>query len=402
MRLKNIYAVYKPKGPSSYGLIAKIKKATGEQKVGHAGTLDPLAEGILVVGLGRDATKQLDSIVKGEKEYIADIKLGVSSTTDDDEGVKYQMSKLKEPTIGEIKASLEKFIGTINQLPPNYSAIKIAGQRAYKLAREGKEVKLKTRPVDIKNIKVLKYKFPDLRIKIICGQGVYIRSLARDIGNSLGTSAYMSDLKRTRVGDFDLKKVVKVEDIAKEYFDNQIKILKGGGIGIIPTDTIYGLVGQALTESTVERIYKVRKRSPDKPLIILINSISDLKKFGVKIDNQTKKILQKYWPGQVSIILDCNQKISYLHRGTKALAFRLPDDEWLRFLLKKTGPLVAPSANPEGLTPALTIRQAKKYFSNLVDFYFDIGKLESEPSTLIKIESGNVIVLRSGAVAIEK
>ncbi|NCN07466.1 tRNA pseudouridine(55) synthase TruB [Candidatus Falkowbacteria bacterium] len=398
----NIFAVYKPKGPSSYSLIAQIKKATGEQRVGHAGTLDPLAEGILVVGLGREATRQLDNIVRGEKEYVADIKLGISSTTDDEEGIKHIMQNIKHITRNEVSSSISKFIGVINQIPPVYSAIKVHGRRSYKLARNGESIELQARPVEIKSIKILKYKFPDLQIKVVCGSGVYIRSLARDIGTSLNTGAYMSGLKRTKVGDFNLKKTLSVDELSKKYFKQQIDILKKGGIGVVPTDTIYGLVGKALNKNTVERIYKVRKRSPDKPLIILISQISDLNKFGVKIDNKTKKILQKYWPGQVSVILGCHKKLDYLHRGTNSLAFRLPDNKWLRFLLRKTGPLVAPSANPEGLDPALTIRQAKKYFSNMVDFYIDRGKLESSPSTLVKIEAGNIIVLREGVVVIKK
>lgn len=128
--------------------------------------------------------------------------------------------------------------------------------------------------------------------------------------------------------------------------------------------------------------------------------MGDLRKFGVKINPKIKNKLKEYWPGPVSIILDCNKKFDYLHRGTKALAFRLPNDSWLKSLLKKTGPLVAPSANLEGHSPALTIKQAKRYFSDNVDFYFDRGKLESEPSTLIKIKRGQVIVLRQGAVKV--
>lgn len=396
----NIFSVYKPKGLTSFQVINQIKKESGEQRVGHAGTLDPLAEGVLVIGLGREATKNLNEIVKKEKEYIADIKLGLSSTTDDEEGQKIASLENHKIPKKEIIKALKNFIGTIDQLPPVYSAIKVKGQRAYKLARAGKSVELKSRPVEIKSLKILKYKFPDLKLKVVCGPGVYIRSLARDLGTSLSTKAYMSGLKRTRVGKFKIDNTVSVEKIIKSYLTERINILKNGGIAVVPTDTIYGLVGQALKNKTVERIYKVRKRSPDKPFIILISSVSDLKKFGVKIDSKIKKILEKYWPGPVSVILDCDKKLDYLHRGTNSLAFRLPNDDWLISILKKTGPLVAPSANLEGQNPALTIKQAKRYFSNNVDFYFDRGKIESEPSTLIKIDSGNIIVLRSGSVKI--
>lgn len=180
-----------------------------------------------------------------------------------------------------------------------------------------------------------------------------------------------------------------------------IKILKAGGIGVLPTDTIYGLVGQALNKSTVERIYKVRQRRPDKPLIILIGSLSDLKFFGVKLTSAEEKILKKNWPGQISIILPClNQKFKYLHRGTKSLAFRFPDKKSLREVLKKTGPLVAPSANPEGEKPADNLPEAAGYFGTAVDFYYGRGSLIGQPSTLVKLDNDNLVVLRRGGAIV--
>lgn len=182
---------------------------------------------------------------------------------------------------------------------------------------------------------------------------------------------------------------------------NVVQILKNDGIGVLPTDTIYGLVGSALARKTVERIYKVRKRNPPKPFIILISSLKDLELFGVKLDEMTRKLLKKFWPGPVSVILPClSRKFSYLHRGTKTLAFRLPKLRWLRNFLQKTGPLVAPSANPEGLPPAKTIQEAKKYFSNKVDFYVDAGKLESPPSTLIEIKNDKIKIIRQGMLVL--
>ncbi len=181
---------------------------------------------------------------------------------------------------------------------------------------------------------------------------------------------------------------------------NYIKILKNGGIGVLPTDTLYGLVGQALNEGTVERIYQVRKRRPDKPFIVLISDISDLDKLEIKLDDESKKVLEKIWPGQVSVILPCdNPKLKYLHRGMD-LAIRLPDKQDLRNIIKETGPLVAPSANLEGETPAYTIEEAKKYFSNLVDFYEDCGRLESKPSTLIKLKDRKIDILRQGVATV--
>ncbi len=179
--------------------------------------------------------------------------------------------------------------------------------------------------------------------------------------------------------------------------DGVIKILKEGGIGVLPTDTIYGLVGQALSEKTVRRMYEIRKRNPEKPFIILIGSIVDLGLFGISENNEEVKLAKNSWPGKVSIILSCdNPKFEYLHRGTKTLAFRLPDYPELLEILKETGPLAAPSANYEGELPAVTIKEAQKYFENEVDFYEDGGKIISEPSTILKITGGEIVIIREG------
>lgn len=180
---------------------------------------------------------------------------------------------------------------------------------------------------------------------------------------------------------------------------NIAKILQRGGIGILATDTTYGLVGSALNQSTVERVYDVRGRDKDKPCIVLISSITDLAQFAVLPTVSDLKILEKIWPGAVSVVFSCSaKKFSYLHRGTKTVAFRLPRQEALRALLDEVGPLVAPSANPQGLPVAHTINHARKYFADKVDFYQDAGFIESAPSTLIKIEREQVAVLRQGVV----
>ena len=196
--------------------------------------------------------------------------------------------------------------------------------------------------------------------------------------------------------------------MTKEDWQEIIKIitpiLKAGGFGVFPTDTLYGVVGVALNAKTVEEIYQVRKRQLDKPFIILISSLNDLKKFGVRINTEQKKTLHAVWPGKVSVVFECkNKKMEHLHRGKKTLAFRLPEDLNLCALLKKTGPLVAPSANLSGKEAATTYAEAKKYFSKKVDFYVDGGKLKSKSSTLVSIDvKGNLTVLRQGAVKIAK
>jgi L-threonylcarbamoyladenylate synthase len=175
-----------------------------------------------------------------------------------------------------------------------------------------------------------------------------------------------------------------------------IAMLQEGKIGVLLTDTIYGVVGQALNRATVERIYAVKKRQPEKPFIILISGYDDLKKFGVSLVPAAERVLSKYWPGKVSVILPVPFKnMEYLHRGTESLAFRMPASTKLRDLLRETGPLVAPSANPEGEPPAADIEGARNYFGESMDFYLDDGKRFSKPSKLVKVNAdGTMEVLR--------
>lgn len=178
-------------------------------------------------------------------------------------------------------------------------------------------------------------------------------------------------------------------------------ILAAGGVGVMPTDTIYGIVGSALDKKTVERIYRLRRRNKKKPMIVLISSLADLKKFGVALTARERALARRMWPGKVSVILPCRSaKFAYLHRGTKTLAFRMPEPRWIRALLAETGPLVAPSANIEGEPPAKTIAEAKQYFGTKVEFYGDAGAMVSAPSTLVAVKDGAVTVLRQGAVKI--
>lgn len=208
-----ILGVYKPKGPSSFAMIAKIRRLAGVKKVGHAGTLDPLASGVLVVAIGREATKKLAAEVAKEKEYIAIVKLGVTSSTDDEEGEKHKITKSNNHKItkSDIEKIILEFIGKIEQQPPIYSALKIKGQPAYKLARRGMVVTLKPRLVEIKTIEIIKYRWPFLRLRVVTGPGVYIRALARDLGEKLGVGAYLADLERTRVGAFTLAEARRLD-----------------------------------------------------------------------------------------------------------------------------------------------------------------------------------------------
>lgn len=214
--MKGILAVWKPKGPTSNDVLKQIKRATGETKVGHAGTLDPLASGILVIGIGREATKRLACFVEKEKEYLAQVRLGVESETDDAEGKKTPVRVEKIPSRGELIKVLREFEGKISQIPPLYSAVKIRGQEAYKRARRGEEVKPKSRLVVIKKIELVDYSWPLLVIKTTTGPGVYVRALARDLGKRLETGGYLAELERTRVGSFDKKNVLSIKAICSK------------------------------------------------------------------------------------------------------------------------------------------------------------------------------------------
>ncbi|MGC9603451.1 MAG: tRNA pseudouridine(55) synthase TruB [Minisyncoccia bacterium] len=214
-----IFAIYKPKGPTSNDVVQDIKRITGGEKVGHAGTLDPLAEGVLVVGIGREATKRLGIEVKKEKEYLARIKLGETSTTDDEEGGKTAVSAEK-PVHSAIESAVKKFLGKIKQIPPIYSAVKIQGEESYKFARKGAKPLLLERDAEVKDIEILGYEWPFLDLRIVTGPGVYVRALARDIGKELGTGAYLAGLKRTRVGDFTESKSLTVEEFKKQWLSS--------------------------------------------------------------------------------------------------------------------------------------------------------------------------------------
>ncbi len=241
--MNKIFSVYKPKGPTSNQMLNKIKVLLHQDyegqaslskgckrkipKVGHAGTLDPLASGILVVGIGREATKKLRFVLEGEKEYIGMVKLGETSETDDEEGIPSPPTPLPKgegsTKLDDIKKILPKFIGSsVWQMPPKYSAIKAGGKKAYEVARQGGKPLLGPRQVEIKEIEILKYKWPYLEIRVVCGSGTYIRSLARDIGEELGVGGYLSDLERIRVGDFEKSEAVKEEDLEEFLKDDKI------------------------------------------------------------------------------------------------------------------------------------------------------------------------------------
>jgi len=219
MAFQGALLIDKPKTWTSFDVVNYVRKMVanveGQKpkhvKVGHTGTLDPLATGLLVLLVGKAYTRRAEELTKLDKTYEVTMKLGETSTTADDEGEKTVVSD----TIPDQKAVLEalrRFRGHIMQTPPVFSAMKVNGQRAYKLARDGKEVVLEARPVTIYSSELTSYEYPFVRFTCKVSSGTYIRSLVVDLGEALGTGAYMSDLRRTTVGDFDLAEARRHDD----------------------------------------------------------------------------------------------------------------------------------------------------------------------------------------------
>lgn len=220
--LKGVIVVDKPLGITSMNVCSVVRgrlKAGGAPKrvkVGHGGTLDPLASGVLVVLIGK-ATKMCDEVMAGVKGYLTTVDLSQTSTTDDLEGERTVFDVEIIPTYEQIEQACEKWVGEVMQKPPPYSAIKVNGKRAYALARQGEEVDLKARPIHIQSIEIVSYDWPMLSIDVVCGKGTYIRSLGRDIGAELGVGGMLTALRRTRVGQFTLEQAMTLEQVPDPF-----------------------------------------------------------------------------------------------------------------------------------------------------------------------------------------
>ncbi len=233
--VEGVFAIYKEEGMTSHDVVDAVRRLTGQQRVGHAGTLDPCAKGVLVIGVGRAATRQLRLIAGTEKEYITRVKLGWRSTTEDREGKIEQVFWTTEdgrqttegrerkaapssgqiPSEEQVRQTLAHFQGTIDQQPPAFSAIKIRGRAAYKLARKGRQIELPARKVEVKEIELLEYAWPSVDVRLVTGPGFYVRSFARDLGERLGTGGYMEALERIRVGTYTKDHAARLPDLAK-------------------------------------------------------------------------------------------------------------------------------------------------------------------------------------------
>jgi len=215
--------VNKPVGITSHDVVDKLRSITGIKKIGHSGTLDPLAEGLLILAIGREFTKKLAFFQRKDKEYIALLRLGAVSDSFDKEGKISEIKIKKIPTRKEIESVLNRFLGEIEQIPPIFSAKKIKGKKSYQLARKGIKVNLKPQKVKIYKISILNYHFPLLKIKIKCSYGTYIRSLTNDIGEKLGCGAYLENLIRTKIGAFSLKNAVELSKLTPQNWTNYLR-----------------------------------------------------------------------------------------------------------------------------------------------------------------------------------
>ena len=275
-----LFAINKPPGPTSHDIVAGVRRKLGKGvKVGHAGTLDPFADGVLVVCAG-GATRLADYVQAQPKRYRAVVRLGAASTTDDPEGEITPRPDATEPAEADVRRAIATFVGNIEQIPPSHSAVHVEGKRAYKLARAGKQVALAPRPVTVYGIDVLDYRWPEIELDIRCGSGTYIRSLARDIGETLQTAGYCQALTRTAVGVFDIEKAVSPDaldpardllsptlalvDMPRSVLDDpeQLAALRTGRIVRLPEPAAAGATGKLAlldTESNLLAIAESRE-----------------------------------------------------------------------------------------------------------------------------------------------
>lgn len=215
----------KPYGWTSFQVVSKVRSAISKKlhvkkmKVGHAGTLDPLATGVLIVCTGK-STKLIDELQSHTKEYIATLKLGATTPSYDKETEEDAVYPTEHITKELVETVLQRFIGTIEQTPPEYSAVKINGKRAYEFARKGKSVELKPKTLVIDSIELLECSFPEIVIRVVCSKGTYIRALARDIGRELQSGAYLTGLVRTRIGEYKIDECLDPETF-NEWLDSQ-------------------------------------------------------------------------------------------------------------------------------------------------------------------------------------
>jgi tRNA pseudouridine55 synthase len=222
MGIDGILIVNKPEGKTSFSVVAKLKRLTGEKRVGHAGTLDPIATGVLPICFGQ-ATRITQFLLNSSKTYLAQIELGVTTDTFDRQGKIVERKDPGDITAARIEETLTAFRGVINQVPPAFSAVKQGGHRCYELARAGVPIKLKSRRVEITKLELISYRQPLIEINIDCSKGTYIRSLANDLGQYLGCGAHLINLTRLRCGLFSIGDALSLEEVEDAFHQDAWK-----------------------------------------------------------------------------------------------------------------------------------------------------------------------------------
>ena len=208
-----ILLIDKPQKWTSFDVVKKVRYQLKLKKVGHAGTLDPLATGLLILCTGKK-TKQIEDFMNLEKEYEGELVIGKTTPSVDLETGFDTVNPWDHIVINECKEAAKRLTGRISQIPPAHSAIRVGGKRAYKMARKGEEVTIKSRLVEVSEFSLVKIELPMIKFKITCSKGTYIRSLVRDFGEILGTGAYLADLRRTRIGDYHVDNALQIEQIS--------------------------------------------------------------------------------------------------------------------------------------------------------------------------------------------
>ena len=272
--INGVINIYKIKGFTSHDVVAKLRGIMKQKKIGHTGTLDPDATGVLPVCLG-SATKLCDMLTDKEKEYVAKVRLGVITDTQDMTGA-VLCQKEVDVDENQVTEALQTFVGTYEQVPPMYSALKVNGKKLYELAREGKEVERKARPVTIHYIEVMDMQLPELTIRVGCSKGTYIRTLCHDLGERLGCGAAMAALERTKSGQFTLDTALtlaELEEKLKEAGDNRDAVMEEY---VIPVDKMFSKLqelrllpewerlvqnGNSFEEKNLKKEFQVKERA---------------------------------------------------------------------------------------------------------------------------------------------
>ncbi|MDP2656215.1 MAG: tRNA pseudouridine(55) synthase TruB [bacterium] len=210
MKENGLYLINKPAGSTSHDMVSKARRITGERRIGHAGTLDPFAQGLLIILVGREWTKRQSEFLHMDKTYEATLILGATSDTEDCTGI-ITPQECNPLSLHDIQNVCASFMKTYDQMPSSFSAKKINGQKAYDLARKGIVPNLKTQSITIHSLEILDYTWPNLTVRVHVSSGTYIRALARDIGNELGCGAYVENLKRTSIGPYKLGDAMQID-----------------------------------------------------------------------------------------------------------------------------------------------------------------------------------------------